>query len=60
MNLVDSSGWLEFLANSRNASFFASALEDTASLLVSTVNIYEVFKACSSSWGRCGFSRRSP
>jgi len=44
MNLVDSSGWLEFLANSRNASFFASALEDTASLLVSTVNIYEVFK----------------
>jgi len=44
MNLVDSSGWLEFLANSRNASLFASALEDTASLLVSTVNIYEVFK----------------
>jgi len=44
MNLVDSSGWLEYLANSRNASFFASALEDTESLLVSTVNIHEVFK----------------
>lgn len=44
MNLVDSSGWLEYLANSPNASFFAHALEDTENLLVSTVNIYEVFK----------------
>jgi len=44
MNLVDSSGWIEYLANSRNASFFAPALEDTESLLVSTVNVYEVFK----------------
>lgn len=44
MNLVDSSGWLEYLADGRNAKFFAPALEDTENLVVSTVNIYEVFK----------------
>ncbi|HNS21626.1 MAG TPA: type II toxin-antitoxin system VapC family toxin [Sedimentisphaerales bacterium] len=44
MNLVDSSGWLEYLANGPNADFFAQAIEDTGSLLVSTVNVYEVFK----------------
>jgi len=44
MNLVDSSGWLEYFANGRNAKFFAPALEDTENLIVSTINIYEVFK----------------
>jgi len=44
MNLVDSSGWLEYLADGRNARFFAPALEDTENLIVSTINIYEVFK----------------
>jgi len=44
MNLVDSSGWLEYLADSRNAKFFAPVLEDTENLVVSTINIYEVFK----------------
>jgi predicted nucleic acid-binding protein len=44
MNLVDSSGWLEYFADGRNARFFAPALEDTEKLIVSTINIYEVFK----------------
>lgn len=44
MNLVDSSGWLEYFADDRNAKFFAPALEDTENLIVSTINIYEVFK----------------
>ena len=44
MNLVDSSGWLEYFADSRNAEFFAGAIEDTENLIVSTINIYEVFK----------------
>jgi len=44
MNLVDSSGWLEYLADARNARFFAPAIEDTENLIVSTINIYEVFK----------------
>jgi len=44
MNLVDSSGWLEYFADGRNAKFFAPSLEDTDNLIVSTINIYEVFK----------------
>lgn len=44
MNLVDSSGWLAYLADGRNADFFAPALEDTVNLVVSTINIYEVFR----------------
>jgi predicted nucleic acid-binding protein len=44
MNLVDSSGWLEYFANSNNADFFAGAIEDTEHLIVSTINLYEVFK----------------
>lgn len=44
MNLVDSSGWLEYFSDGRNAKFFAPALEDTENLIVSTINIYEVFK----------------
>jgi predicted nucleic acid-binding protein len=44
MNLVDSSGWLEYLADAGNADFFAPAVEDTENLIVSTVNLYEVFK----------------
>ncbi len=44
MNLVDSSGWLEYMADNQNAGFFASAIENIGSLVVSTINIYEVFK----------------
>jgi predicted nucleic acid-binding protein len=44
MNLVDSSGWLEYFANSKNAEYFAPAIEDTERLIVSTINLYEVFK----------------
>jgi uncharacterized protein with PIN domain len=44
MNLVDSSAWLAYLADEKNAGFFAQAIEDTELLLVPTVCIYEVFK----------------
>lgn len=44
MNLVDSSGWLEYFADGENASFFASAIEDTEKLIVPVIVIYEVFK----------------
>ena len=44
MNLVDSSGWLEYFADGKNADFFAPAIEDTDNLIISTINIYEVFK----------------
>jgi len=44
MNVVDSSGWLEYFVGGRNASRFASPLKNTDSLVVPAVSIYEVFK----------------
>ena len=44
MNLVDSSGWIEYFIDGKNADRFAAAIEDTERLIVSTLNIYEVFK----------------
>ena len=44
MNIVDSSGWLEYFAEGGNANFFAPAIEDTKNLLVPVICIYEVFK----------------
>jgi predicted nucleic acid-binding protein len=44
MNVVDSSGWLEFFADGPNAAFFALAIQKPTELLVPTVSIYEVFK----------------
>lgn len=44
MNLVDSSGWLEYLADGKNAKFFAPAIEKTDQLIVSTINLYEIYK----------------
>lgn len=44
MNLVDSSGWLEYLADGKNAKVFAPVIENTEKLIVSAINIYEVFK----------------
>jgi len=44
MNIVDSSGWLAYFADEPNAKHFLTPLDDTASLVVPTVTIYEVFK----------------
>ena len=44
MNIIDSSGWLEYFADGSNAEFFAPAIEDTKNLLVPVICIYEVFK----------------
>jgi len=44
MNIVDSSGWLAYFADEPNAKHFLLPLNDTASLVVPTVTIYEVFK----------------
>jgi predicted nucleic acid-binding protein len=44
MNIVDSSGWIEYIADASNADFFESALIDSAHLLVPTICLYEVFK----------------
>jgi len=44
LNLVDSSGWLEYFADGKNVNFFVKAIEDSKELIVSTINIYEVYK----------------
>ena len=44
MNVVDSSGWLEYFAAGPNAGFFSKAIEETSHLLVPTLSLYEVFK----------------
>ena len=44
MNIVDSSGWLEYFADGPNASHFAAVLKDPAQLVVPSVSVYEVFK----------------
>ena len=44
MNVVDSSGWLEYFADESNANFFAPAIEAVSELVVPTVSLYEVFR----------------
>lgn len=44
MNIVDSSGWLEYLGDLPNAHFFEPVAQDVENLLVPTVIIYEVYK----------------
>lgn len=44
MNVIDSSGWLEYFADGENASLFAAPLKEWESLVVPVISIYEVFK----------------
>ncbi len=44
MNLVDSSGWIEYFAGTENGSLFAPAIKNTDKLLVPTICVLEVFK----------------
>src|SRR5437016_2941951 len=44
MNVIDSSGWLDYFADGPNAAFFAPAIERTDELVVPAISIYEVFK----------------
>ena len=44
MNVVDSCGWLEYIADGPNAAFFETALTDLPHLAVPAITIYEVCK----------------
>lgn len=44
MNVVDSSGWLEYFADGPNAAFFAEPILDTGNLVVPSISLLEVFK----------------
>ncbi len=47
MNLVDTSGWIEFFFEEPNAAVFAPVIEKTDSLLVPVVCLYEAYKKVS-------------
>lgn len=44
MNVVDSSGWLEFFAGSDRAALFEAAIEDVDALVVPAISLYEVYR----------------
>ena len=44
MNVVDSSGWIEYFEDSGNADYFSVPIRDVENLLVPTICVYEVFK----------------
>jgi predicted nucleic acid-binding protein len=44
MNIIDSSGWLEYFSDGPNAKHYLSPLNDPSSLIVPVITIYEVFK----------------
>jgi predicted nucleic acid-binding protein len=44
MNVVDSSAWLAWFADEAGAKSFEDSIEDTASLLVPSICLTEVFK----------------
>lgn len=44
MNIIDSSGWLEYFSDGPNAIHYLPPLNDTSSLIVPVLTIYEVFR----------------
>jgi predicted nucleic acid-binding protein len=47
MNVVDSSGWIEYLQDTPRADLFAEPIEDRHHLLVPTIALFEVHKVLS-------------
>jgi len=44
VNVVDSSGWIEYLSGGPNVAFFSEPIEDVDSLLVPTLSLFEVYR----------------
>ena len=44
MNIIDSSGWLEYFSDGPNAIHYLPPLNDTSNLIVPVITIYEIFK----------------
>jgi toxin FitB len=44
VNLVDSSGWIEYFLDLPGAGYFAAFIEDEKKLLVPSISLYEVFR----------------
>ena len=44
MNVVDSSGWIEYLSGGPNAAFFGGPIESGEPLLVPSLSLFEVYR----------------
>jgi len=44
MNVVDSCGWLEYFGRGSNAAYYAPLIQESRTLVVPVICIYEVFK----------------
>jgi len=44
MNVVDTSGWLEYFAGGKNANKFSKPIRDVEKLVIPTICIYEISK----------------
>ena len=44
MNVVDSSGWLEYFADGPNSTAFAKPIQATGTLIIPSISLFEVFK----------------
>ncbi|MFV1981364.1 MAG: type II toxin-antitoxin system VapC family toxin [Rhodothermia bacterium] len=44
MNVVDSSGWIEYLSGGDNASFFRRPIESSEPLLIPSLSLFEVYR----------------
>lgn len=44
MNVVDSSGWIEYIAGGANAEFLAGPIESDERLFVPALSLFEVYK----------------
>lgn len=44
MNVVDSSGWIEYLSGGENASFFAEPIEADDPPIVPSLSLFEVYR----------------
>jgi predicted nucleic acid-binding protein len=51
-NVVDSSGWLEYLAGAPNGGQYQAAILDTQHLIVPVICLYEVFKRMALQFGQ--------
>ena len=52
MNVVDSSGWIEYFVGGPNAAFFEGAIRDMDNLLVPTISVFEVYRHVLRNHGR--------
>lgn len=44
LNVVDSSGWIEYFTGSPNAELFAAPIEASEQLIVASISVLEVFR----------------